>query len=225
MTFADTHTDVFGALLSHRLITDAQHDAARAHPEAHALPPIPSTAQALAWMRVKNLVTEEELDDAVERLESPSPPITAFSDAEDIAFDVDDLLELGTTGITHEAVTALFNDGLIDTETRDLALQATPLAGAPAALGATLGWMVTDGLLDLDVFEATRDRISAEPPFATAADHRRIVDEAQAIVAADAQATADWQRRYERRRQATRLNLGLGALAIAVAIGWYFFGR
>ena len=225
MTFAAPHTDAFGALLSHGLITDAQHDAALAHPEASALPPIPSPAHALAWMRLKNLITEDEVDAAVDRIETASPADAAFTDAEDIAWDAEDLLEIGTTGITHEAVAALFNEGLIDTETRDLALRAAPLTGAPAALGPTLGWLVTDGLLDPEPFEAIRARVIAEPPFATAADHRRIVDEAQAIVAVDAQEAADVQKEFERSQQASWRNLALIVGAVVAAIGWYLFGR
>lgn len=225
MTSADTNPDAFHALVSHGLITDAQHDAALAHPEARALPPIPGPAHALAWMRLKNLITEEELDAAVERLEAASPAVAAFTEAEDIAYDADDLLDLGKTGITHEAVIALFNEGLIDTETRDLALRAAPLTGAPAALGPTLGWLVTDGLLDTEPFEALRARVAAEPAFATAADHRRILDEAQAIVAADAQETADMLKEFARSQQTSWRNFGMIVVAVVIVIGWYLFGR
>lgn len=225
MTFADTHTEVFGALLSHSLITDAQHAAALAHPEVTALPPIPGPAHALAWMRHKSLITEEELDATVDRLEAASPAAAAFTDAEDIAWDAEDLLDFGASGITHEAVAALFNEGLIDTETRDLALSAAPLTGAPAALGPALGWLVTDGLLDTEPFEALRARVAAEPAFATAADHRRILDEAQAIVAADEQETADMLKEFARSQQASWRNFGMIVVAVVIVIGWYLFGR
>jgi hypothetical protein len=77
-------------------------------------------------------------------------------------------------------VNALFNDGLVDAETRDMALEETPLVGSvPAAPAATLAWMVIDGPLEKELFEATRAEVAAEPAFAMAADRARIVAEAQ----------------------------------------------
>jgi hypothetical protein len=103
MNPAAANPDAFLALLSHGLITDAQHDAVLAHPETAALPPIPGPAHALAWMCVKGLVTQEEIDAAVERLEEASPPIATADDASYIAYDAEEFGELGDRGITHEA--------------------------------------------------------------------------------------------------------------------------
>ncbi len=227
MISSDTNRDAFQALLSHRLITDAQHDAVLAHPEYAALPVLPGPTHALAWMRLKALITEEEVDAVIDELEDEdtSEPSADFSEAEDIAYDAEDMLDIGATGVTHEAVDALFKEGLIDTATRDMALQSAPVVGAPAALGTALGWMVTEGLLDQEVFDATRARVAAEPPFATAADHRRIVDEAQAAITADAQMFSEWQREFARQNQTTTWKFRLILLAILAVIGWSIFGR
>ncbi|MNT78162.1 hypothetical protein D3C72_2173720 [compost metagenome] len=84
---------------------------------------------------------------------------------------------------------------------------------------------MTDGLLDTAPFEALRTRVAAEPAFATAADHRRILDEAQAIVAADEQETADMLKEFARSQQASWRNFGMIVVAVVIVIGWYLFGR
>ncbi|MBJ2154503.1 hypothetical protein [Variovorax sp. IB41] len=219
MNPAAANPDAFLALLSHGLITDAQHDAVLAHPETAALPPIPGPAHALAWMCVKGLVTQEEIDAAVERLEEASPPVATADDAADIAYDAEDFVELGDRGITHEAVNALFNDGLVDAETRDMALEETPLVGSvPAAPSATLAWMVIDGPLEKELFEATRAEVAAEPAFAMAADRARIVAEAQQEIAADEKSTGAWQARAQGKRRWGTWTFWL--LALCITGGW-----
>lgn len=224
MNSAVASPDAFLALLSYGLITDAQHDAVLAHPETATLPPIPGPAHALAWMRVKGLIIEEEVDAAVERLEEASPPVATADDAAYVACDADEFVELGDRGITHEAVNALFNDGLIDAETRDMALQETPLVGSvPAAPAATLAWMVIDGPLEKELFEATRAQIAAEPAFAMAADRARIVAEAQEQIGASEQAVSAWQADAQSRRRRGAWKAGLVTLAIVGGLGWYLF--
>lgn len=224
MNPAAANPDAFLALLSYGLITDAQHDAVLAHPETTALPPIPGPAHALAWMCLKGLVTQEEIDAAVERLEEASPPIATADDAAYIAYDAEEFGELGDRGITHEAVNALFNDGLVDAETRDMALEETPLVGSvPAAPAATLAWMVIDGPLEREVFEATRAEVAAEPAFAMAADRARIVAEAQDEIAADEKAVGAWQATAQGKRRRSAWTSGLVMLAIAGGLGWYLF--
>jgi hypothetical protein len=220
MNPAAANPDAFLALLSHGLITDAQHDAVLAHPETATLPPIPGPAHALAWMCVKGLVTQEEIDAAVERLEEASPPAANADDAADIAYDAEDFVELGDRGITHEAVNALFNDGLVDAETRDMALEETPLVGSvpAAAPAATLAWMVIDGPLEKELFEATRAEVAAEPAFAMAADRARIVAEAQQEIAADEKSTGAWQSRAQGKRRWGTWTFWL--LALCIAGGW-----
>ena len=224
MNSAAANPDAFLALLSHGLITDAQHDAVLAHPETAALPPIPGPAHALAWMCVKGLLTQEEIDAAVERLEEASPPVATADDAAYVAYDAVEFVELGDRGITHEAVNALFNDGLIDAETRDMALQETPLVGSgPAAPAATLAWMVIDGPLEKELFEATCAQVAAEPAFAMAADRARILAEAQEQIGADEQAVSAWQADAQGKRRKGAWKSALVMLAIVGGLGWYFF--
>lgn len=224
MNPAAANPDAFLALLSHGLITDAQHDAVLAHPEAATLPPIPGPAHALAWMCVKGLVTQEEIDAAVERLEEASPPVATADDAADIAYDAEDLVEIGERGITHEAVNALFNDGLVDAETRDMSFEETPLVGSvPAAPAATLAWMVIDGPLEKELFEATRAEVAAEPAFAMAADRARIVAEAQEKIEADEKSTGAWQAAAQGKRRRGAWLSRLVTLAVVGGLGWYFF--
>ena len=120
---SDANPDAFLALLNQGLITDTQHDAVLAHPETSTLPPLPSPAHALAWMRAKGLVTEEEQNAALDRIQDATPPDPNADDATDTAIDADDLMECAERGITHEAVQALYRDGLIDAETRDMEIR------------------------------------------------------------------------------------------------------
>ncbi|MDH6164973.1 hypothetical protein M2282_000101 [Variovorax boronicumulans] len=224
MNTAAANPDAFLALLSCGLITDAQHDAVLAHPETATLPPIPGPAHALAWMCVKGLVTQEEIDAAVERLEEASPPLATADDAAEVAYDAEEFVELGDRGITHEAVNALFNNGLVDAETRDMALEETPLVGSvPAAPAATLAWMVIEGPLDKELFEATRAEVAAEPAFAMAADRARIVAEAQEEIAADEKAVGAWRATAQGKRRRGAWTSGLVTLAIVGGLGWYLF--
>jgi len=220
----DANPDAFLALLSQGLITDSQHDAVLAHPDTSTLPPLPSPAHALAWMRVKGLVTEEEQDAALDRIEAATPPDPNAEDAADTAFDADDLMECAERGITHEAVQALYRDGLIDAQTRDIALQETPVAGTvPAAPGATLAWLVTDGPLEREHFDATRAQVAAEPAFAMAAERARIVAEAQALIEAEDRTIAEWKSRSQRQGRIGAWKFILTVLVIGGGLGWYLF--
>ncbi len=221
---SDANPDAFLALLNQGLITDTQHDTVLAHPETSTLPPLPSPAHALAWMRAKGLVTEEEQNAALERIQDATPPDPNADDATDTAIDADDLMECAERGITHEAVQALYRDGLIDAETRDMALQETPVAGTvPAALGATLGWLVTDGPLERERFEATRAQVAAEPAFAMAAERSRIVAEAQALIEAEDRTVAEWKSRAQRQSRSGAWKFILTVLVIGGGAGWYLF--
>ena len=221
---SDANPDAFLALLNQGLITDTQHDAVLAHPETPTLPPLPSPAHALAWMRAKGLVTEEEQNAALDRIQDATPPDPNADDATDTAIDADDLMECAERGITHEAVQALYRDGLIDAETRDMALQETPVAGTvPAALGATLGWLVTDGPLERERFDATRAQVAAEPAFAMAAERSRIVAEAQALIEAEDRTVAEWKSRAQRQSRSGAWKFILTVLVIGGGAGWYLF--
>ena len=221
---SDANPDAFLALLNQGLITDTQHDAVLAHPETSTLPPRPSPAHALAWMRAKGLVTEEEQNAALDRIQDATPPDPNADDATDTAIDADDLMECAERGITHEAVQALYRDGLIDAETRDMALQETPVAGTvPAALGATLGWLVTDGPLERERFDATRAQVAAEPAFAMAAERSRIVAEAQALIEAEDRTVAEWKSRAQRQSRSGAWKFILTVLVIGGGAGWYLF--
>lgn len=221
---SDANPDAFLALLNQGLITDTQHDAVLAHPETSTLPPLPSPAHALAWMRAKGLVTEEEQNAALDRIQDATPPDPNADDATDTAIDADDLMECAERGITHEAVQALYRDGLIDAETRDMALQETPVAGTvPAALGATLGWLVTDGPLERERFDATRAQVAAEPAFAMAAERSRIVAEAQALIEAEDRTVAEWKSRAQRQSRSGAWKFILTVLVIGGGAGWYLF--
>lgn len=220
---SDANPDAFLALLTQGLITDAQHDAVLAHPETPRLPPLPGPAHALAWMRVRGLITEDEQNAALDRVYDAVPENPHADDAADSAIDADDLMELAEQGITHEALQALHGDGLIDTVTRDTALQEAPVVGTvPPALPATLAWLVSEELLDKKDFDALRAQVAAEPAFAMAAERQRIVNEAQALIDADAQAMNTWQSRSQRTRRVGALKFMLGVLAIGGGLGWYF---
>ncbi len=223
-TSPDANSAAFIALLTQGLITDAQHSAVLAHPETPGLAPLPGPAHALAWMRVRGLITEAEQNAALDKAEAAEPEHPHADDAALSAMDADDMLELGEQGITHEALQALHALGLIDTDTRDLALEETPLVGSvPAALPATLAWLVTDELLEKERFEATRAEVAAQPAFAMAAENARIVREAQTLIDADAKAMNAWQTRTVRTRRVGALKLLLGVLVIGGGLGWYLF--
>lgn len=218
---SDANPDAFLALLTQGLISEAQHDAARAHPEAAALPPLPGPAHALAWMRVRGLVTEDEQNAALDRIADDAPHA---DDAADTAIDADDLVELAQQGITHEAIEVLFNDGLIDAETRDTALVETPIAGTVAAAPvATLAWLVTEGPLERERFDALRAQVAAEPAFAMAAERARIVAEAQALIEADEQAVKAWQASAQRSRRIGAWKFIVAVAVIGGGLGWYAF--
>ncbi|MDQ0080557.1 hypothetical protein J2W35_000887 [Variovorax boronicumulans] len=217
----DANPDAFLALLTQGLISDAQHDAARAHPETAALPPLPSPAHALAWMRVRGLVTEEEQNAALDKIGDDAPHV---DDAADTAIDADDLIELAGQGITHEAIEVLFRDSLIDAETRDMALTETPVVGTVAASPvATLAWLATEGPLEKERFDALRTQVAAEPAFAMAAERTRIVNEAQALIEADEQAVKAWQARAQRSRRIGAWKFILAVAVIGGGLGWYLF--
>lgn len=217
----DANPDAFLALLTQGLISDAQHDAARAHPETAALPPLPSPAHALAWMRVRGLVTEEEQNAALDKIGDDAPHV---DDAADTAIDADDLIELAGQGITHEAIEVLFRDSLIDAETRDMALTETPVVGTVAASPvATLAWLATEGPLEKERFDALRAQVTAEPAFAMAAERTRIVNEAQALIEADEQAVKAWQARAQRSRRIGAWKFILAVAVIGGGLGWYLF--
>jgi hypothetical protein len=221
---SNANPDAFLALLTLGLITDAQHDAVLAHPEVRSLPPLPGPAHALAWMRVRGLVTQAQQDAALDAVESATPADPRADDAADIAIDADDLVELAEQGITHEAIEALHKDGLIDTATRDEALPETPVTGSvPASLPVTLAWLVTDELLDKASFEATRAQVAAEPAFAMAAERARIMNEAQALIDADAKLMNTWKSNAQRTRRSGALKLLLTLLVVGGGIGWYAF--
>ncbi|MGJ7536927.1 MULTISPECIES: hypothetical protein [unclassified Variovorax] len=218
---SDANPDAFLALLTQGLISDAQHDAARAHPEAAALPPLPSPAHALAWMRVRGLVTEAEQNAALDKIGDDAPHV---DDAADTAIDADDLIELAEQGITHEAIQALFKDSLIDAETRDMALTETPVVGTVAASPvATLAWLATEGPLEKERFDALRAQVAVEPAFAMAAERTRIVSEAQALIEADEQAVKAWQARAQRSRRIGAWKFILAVAVIGGGLGWYLF--
>lgn len=221
---SDANPDAFLALLTQSLITDAQHDAVLAHPETATLPPLPSPAHALAWMRMRGLVTEEQQDAALEKLEAATPPDPNLGDAESTAFDADDLVELAGRGITHEAIESLYKDGLIDAEMRDEALQQTPILGTvPAAPAIALAWLVTEGLLEKEDYEATRAQVANEPAFAMAAERQRIVAEAQVLIDADEQAVRAWRNQAQRTRRVGAWKFILTVLVVAGGLGWYIF--
>ncbi|WP_418120338.1 hypothetical protein [Variovorax sp. 350MFTsu5.1] len=217
----DANLDAFRALLNQGLISDAQHGAVLAHPETAALPPLPSPAHALAWMRVRGLVTEAEQNAAVDRIDEDAPH---WDDATDTAIDADDLFELAEQGITHEAVESLCKDSLIDAETRDMALIETPVVGTvPASPIATLAWLATEGPLERERFDALRAQVAAEPAFATAVERVRIVAGAQALIEADEQAVKAWQARQKRTSRIGALKFAVAVAVIGGGIGWYAF--
>ncbi|MGN8077895.1 hypothetical protein [Variovorax sp. 22077] len=217
----DANPDAFRALLNMGLIDDAQHDAALAHPETATLPPLPSPAHALAWMRVRGLVTEEEQIAAIERIDENAPH---WDDAADADIETDDLVELAEQGITHEAIESLHKDALIDSETRDMALAETPIVGTvPASPIATLAWLATEGPLERERFDALRAQVAAEPPFATAVERARIVDGAQALIEADERAVKAWQARAKRSSRIGALKFAVAVAVIGGGIGWYAF--
>jgi hypothetical protein len=220
---SDANPDAFLALLTQGLITDAQHDAVLAHPETSRLPPLPGPAHALAWMRVRGLITEDEQNAALDRVYAAEPASPHTDDASDSAIDADDLMELADQGITHEALHALHGNGLIDTDLRDTALQETPIVGTvPPALPATLAWLVNEELLDAQSFEALRGQVAAEPAFAMAAERARIVNEAHALIDADVQAVKTWQSRAKQTRRIGAMKFMLSVLVIGGGLGWYF---
>ena len=220
---SDANPDAFLALLTQGLITDTQHDAVLAHPETPSLPPLPGPAHALAWMRVRGLITEAQQNAALDKVEAAEPAHPHAEDAAISAMDADDLVELAGQGITHEALQALHSDGLVDTSTRDEALEETPVVGTvPASAAATLAWLVSEELIDKKGFEALRAQVAAEPAFAMAADRVRIVNEAQALIDAEAQAMKAWQSRTQRARRIGALKLMLTVLVIGGGLGWYF---
>ncbi|MET3916495.1 hypothetical protein ABID97_003277 [Variovorax sp. OAS795] len=224
MTSVDADPDAFLALLDCGLISSAQHEAVIAHPENAALPPLPGPAHALAWMCVKGLITRSDLKATVEDLEKAAPDRDRFSIAEDIAWEAEEMLELGDRGITHEAVTALYNVGLIDIETRDMALEETPLVGtAPAAPADTLAWLVIDGLLEQEQFKRMLAEVEAEAVFATAAERARIVAEARVVIAADEHTRSLAHAKARRKRRNGAWTIGLAALALVAWIGWGMF--
>ncbi len=217
----DANPDAFRALLNQGLISDAQHDAVLTHPETATLPALPSPAHALAWMRVRGLVSEEEQEAALDRIEAGGCDL---DEAEDIAFDADDLVELAGQGITHEAIESLHRDALIDAQTRDMALIETPLAGTvPASAGAALAWLATEGPLERERFDALRAQVAAEPAFATAVERARIVDGAQALIEADERAVKVWQARANRSSRIGALKFALAVAVIGGGVGWYAF--
>jgi hypothetical protein len=55
-----------------------------------------------------------------------------------------------------------------------------------------------------------------------AAERRRIVDEAQALIAADEARMNAWKAKSRRAHRIGVLKFGLAALAIAGGLGWYF---
>jgi hypothetical protein len=217
----DANPDAFRALLNQGLISDAQHDAVLAHPETAALPPLPSPAHALAWMRVRGLLTEEEQNAALDRIEDDAPHA---DDAADTAIDADDLIELAEQGITREAIESLYRDALIDAETRDMALGETPVVGTvPASPVATLAWLATEGPLEKERFDALRAQVAAEPAFATAVERARIVAGAQALIEADEQAVKAWQARTKRSSRIGALKFAVAVAVIGGGLGWYAF--
>ncbi|MGJ7615448.1 MULTISPECIES: hypothetical protein [unclassified Variovorax] len=221
---SDANPDAFLALLTQGLITDTQHDAVLAHPETPSLPPLPGPAHALAWMRVRGLITEAQQNAALDDVEAAEPAHPHADDAAMSAMDADDQVELAGQGITHEALQALHGNGLIDTPTRDEALEETPVVGTvPASAAATLAWLVSEELIDKKGFEALRAQVAAEPAFAMAADRVRIVNEAQALIDADAQAVKAWKSRTQRARHVGALKLMLSVLVIGGGLGWYLF--
>lgn len=221
---SDANPDAFLALLTQGLITDAQHDAVLAHPETPSLPPLPGPAHALAWMRVRGLITEAQQNAALDEVEAAKPAHPHADDAAISAMDADDMVELAGQGITHEALQALHSDGLIDTPTRDEALEETPVVGTvPPSAAATLAWLVSEELVDKKGFEALRAQVAAEPAFAMAAERARIVNEAQALIDADAQAVKTWQSGARRTRRLGALKFMLTVLVIGGGLGWYFF--
>ena len=222
----DANADAFIALLTQGLIDDAQHDAVRALPQAAALPPIPGPAHALAWMLMQGLLSDEALNATLEKMQAAVPegadPPQSLDDAEETVYEAEDLVELAAQGITHEAVQALYDAGLIDLGARGSALDITPLTGTvPAAQAVTLAWLVTEGELDKDKFEATRKQVATEPAFAMAADRRRIVDEAAALIDADEKLMNGWKQRAQRQRSLGALKLLAFVAVLGGGLGWY----
>jgi hypothetical protein len=217
----DASGNAFAALLAQGLITTQQRVAALASLQTAALPLIPTPGHALAWMCVQGFTSEDALEATLERLEKELST-EAFTASEDTADESYDLLELGETGITHEAVRSLYDSGLIDAEARDAAFEEAPLTGSkPPALAATLAWMVTNGLIENTQFEATRARVAAELPFAMAAERKALVEEAARLIAAERAVTAQWKASASRRRRRSVWPLWLGLLAVVAGVAWY----
>ncbi len=208
----------FEALVLQGLVDAPRLAAARAHPEYPGLPKPPTPAHAYAWMRLRELLPAENEDpDALIEHIAAAHGEAAAEDAEDTLDESDELLEAGALGLSHAVVQALRDDGLLDAEDLEEALLWVPLVSAQRADPATaLAWLVTDGWLEEERFEAIAARVEAEPAFVGADERRQVVAQARERIAAE---TARSKAATRKRSTGLRPPRWLGVIAVIAMVG------
>lgn len=217
-THAWLDPEPFEALVLQGLVDAPRLATARAHPEYASLPRPPTPAHAYAWMRLRGLLpAENEDEDAlVERIVAAHGE-SAAEDAEDTLDESEELLEAGALGLSHAVVQALRDDGLLDAEDLEEALPWVPLVSDKRADPATaLAWLVTDGWLEEERFEAIAARVEAEPAFVGADERRQIIAQARERIAAE---TASSKAATRKRSTGLRPPRWLGVLAVIAMVG------
>lgn len=208
----------FEALVLQGLVDAPRLAIARAHPEYASLPKPPTPAHAYAWMRLRGLLPaeNEDQDALIERIVAAHGDSMA-EDAEDTLDESDELLEAGALGLSHAVVQALRDDGLLDAEDLEEALPWVPLVSDRRADPATaLAWLVTDGWLEEERFEAIAARVEAEPAFVGADERRRIIAQARERIAAE---TASAKAATRKRSTGLRPPRWLGVIAVLAMVG------
>ncbi len=217
-THAWLDPEPFEALVLQGLVDAPRLAAARAHPEYASLPKPPTPAHAYAWMRLRGLLPaeNEDQDALIERIVATHGDSMA-EDAEDTLDESDELLEAGALGLSHAVVQALRDDGLLDAEDLEEALPWVPLVSDKRADPATaLAWLVTDGWLEEERFEAIAARVEAEPAFVGADERRQIVAQARERIAAE---NASSKVMARKRSTGLRPPRWLGVLAVIAMVG------
>ncbi len=217
-THAWLDPEPFEALVLQGLVDAPRLATARAHPEYPSLPKPPTPAHAYAWMRLRGLLPagNEDEDALVERIVAAHGE-SAAEDAEDTLDESEELLEAGALGLSHAVVQALRDDGLLDAEDLEEALPWVPLVSDKRADPATaLAWLVTDGWLEEERFEAIAARVEAEPAFVGADERRQIIAQARERIAAE---TASSKAATRKRSTGLRPPRWLGVLAVIAMVG------
>jgi len=208
----------FEALVLQGLVDAPRLAIARAHPEYASLPKPPTPAHAYAWMRLRGLLPaeNEDQDALIERIVAAHGDSMA-EDAEDTLDESDELLEAGALGLSHAVVQALRDDGLLDAEDLEEAQLWVPLVADKRADPPTaLAWLVTDGWLEEERFEAIAARVEAEPAFVGADERRRIIAQARERIAAE---TASSKAATRKRSTGLRPPRWLGVIAVLAMVG------